>query len=64
VTRATLALVSVAALAAGALAAWLAAARTFEPYQTADAPLAVLVGWTFVASGLIAARLCRWPRRS
>jgi hypothetical protein len=55
-TRGPLLLVSLAALAAGAVAAWLAAARTFEPYQTADAPLAVLVGWTFVASGLIAWR--------
>ncbi|MGH2998505.1 MAG: sensor histidine kinase, partial [Gaiellaceae bacterium] len=43
-----------AALAAGVGAAWLAAHRDFEPYQTADAPLALLVGWSFVGSGLVA----------
>jgi signal transduction histidine kinase len=43
-----------AALAAGVAAAWLAAHRDFEPYQTADAPLALLVGWSFVGSGLVA----------
>jgi signal transduction histidine kinase len=43
-----------AALAAGIGAAWLAAHRDFEPYQTADAPLALLVGWSFVGSGLVA----------
>ena len=45
---------ALAALAAGVGAAWLALGRTFEPYQTADAPLALLVGWAFVASGLVA----------
>lgn len=48
----------VTGLAAGAGAAWLAAHRTFEPYQTADAPLALLVGWSFVGSGLVA-----WQQR-
>ena len=43
-----------AALAAGIGAAWLAAHRDFEPYQTADAPFALLVGWSFVGSGLVA----------
>jgi len=43
-----------AALAAGVAAAWLAAHRNFEPYQTADAPLALLVGWSFIGSGLVA----------
>ncbi len=42
-----------AALLAGIGAAWLAAHRTFEPYQVASAPLALLVGWSFIASGLI-----------
>jgi signal transduction histidine kinase len=41
---------------AGAAAAWLAAHRSFEPYQTADAPLALLVGWSFIGCGLIAWR--------
>jgi signal transduction histidine kinase len=45
-----------AALAAGVGAAWLAAGREFEPYQTADWPLALLVGWSFVGSGLVAWR--------
>ncbi len=45
---------AVAALLAGAAAAWLAANRTFEPYQTASAPLALLVGWSFIGSGLAA----------
>ena len=49
-------LVALAALAAGVGAALLAAGRVDEPYQTADAPLALLVGWTFVASGLVAWR--------
>jgi signal transduction histidine kinase len=48
-----------AALAAGVGAAWLAAGRKFEPYQTADWPLALLVGWSFVGSGLVA-----WRQRS
>jgi len=48
--------VALAALAAGVGAALLAAGRVDEPYQTADAPLALLVGWTFVASGLVAWR--------
>ena len=52
-------LVGVAALAAGFGAAWLAATRLDEPYQTADAPLALLVGWIFVASGLVAWQ--QWP---
>ncbi|HTK23182.1 MAG TPA: histidine kinase [Gaiella sp.] len=55
-TRARLMLVALAALAAGVGAALLAAGRVDEPYQTADAPLALLVGWTFVASGLVAWR--------
>ncbi|HEX6761794.1 MAG TPA: hypothetical protein VF094_03230 [Gaiellaceae bacterium] len=46
----------VAALAAGVGAAWLAAHRDFEPYQTTDAPRALLVGWSFVGSGLVAWR--------
>jgi signal transduction histidine kinase len=46
----------VAALAAGVGAAWLAVGRDFEPYQTADWPLALLVGWSFVGSGLVAWR--------
>ena len=45
-----------AAVAAGIGAAWLAAGRVFEPYQTADWPLALLVGWSFVGSGLVAWR--------
>ncbi len=45
---------ALAALAAGLGAALLAAGRVDEPYQTADPPLALLVGWTFVASGLVA----------
>ena len=45
-----------AAAAAGMGAAWLAAGRVFEPYQTADWPLALLVGWSFVGSGLVAWR--------
>ena len=53
-TRATSTLVALAALAAGIGAAWLAVGRTDEPYQTADAPLALIVGWTFVGSGLVA----------
>ncbi len=44
---------AVAGLLAGAGAVWLAVHRTFEPYQTANAPLALLVGWSFIASGLI-----------
>jgi signal transduction histidine kinase len=51
-------LVAFAAVAAGVGAAWLAAGRVDEPYQTADAPLALLVGWIFVASGLAA-----WQQR-
>lgn len=56
VTRTRLLLVALAALAASAAAAFLADHRTFEPYQTADPPLAVLVGLAFVSSGLIAWR--------
>ncbi len=47
-------LVAIAALLAGTAAAWLAANRSFEPYQTAPAPLALLVGWSFIGSGLAA----------
>jgi signal transduction histidine kinase len=47
---------ALAALAAGVGAAWLAVGRDFEPYQTADWPLALLVGWSFVGSGLVAWR--------
>jgi signal transduction histidine kinase len=46
--------VVIAALLAGAAAAWLAANRAFEPYQTAAVPLALLVGWSFIGSGLAA----------
>ncbi|MBV9413717.1 MAG: hypothetical protein JO363_01950, partial [Solirubrobacterales bacterium] len=48
---------AIAALVAGAVAAWLAATRTFVPYQTASAPLALLVGWSFIGSGLAACRV-------
>jgi signal transduction histidine kinase len=51
-----LAAIGLLALAAGAAAAWLAIARHDQPYQTADAPLALLVGWSFVGSGLVAWR--------
>ena len=51
---------ALAALAAGAGAVYLADGRDFEPYQTASAPLALLVGWAFVGSGLVALR--RRPR--
>ncbi len=44
------------ALVAGAGAAVLAAGRDFEPYQTADPALALLVGWAFAGSGLVAWR--------
>jgi signal transduction histidine kinase len=44
---------AVAALLAGAGAAWLAVHRSFAPYQVAGAPLALLVGWSFIACGLI-----------
>jgi signal transduction histidine kinase len=49
-------LLAMAAVAAGVGAAWLAARRDFEPYQTADWPLALLVGWSFIGSGLVAWR--------
>ena len=49
-------LLAVAAVAAGVGAAWLAARRDFEPYQTAVWPLALLVGWSFVGCGLVAWR--------
>lgn len=49
-----LATLGVAGLAAGAGAAWLAANRSFVPYQTADAPFCLVVGWSFIGSGLIA----------
>jgi signal transduction histidine kinase len=58
--RTKLVAVALAALAAGAGAAYLAVGRDFEPYQTASAPLALLVGWAFVGSGLVAVR--RRPR--
>lgn len=58
--RTKLVVVALAALAAGAGAAYLADGRDFEPYQTASAPLALLVGWAFVGSGLVALR--RRPR--
>jgi signal transduction histidine kinase len=48
---------AIAALLAGGAAAWLAADRTFEPYQTTSAPLALLVGWSFIGSGLAARRV-------
>jgi hypothetical protein len=48
---------AIAALLAGGAAAWLAAHRTFEPYQTTSAPLALLVGWSFIGSGLAAGRV-------
>jgi signal transduction histidine kinase len=48
---------AIAALLAGAAAAWLAANRTFAPYQTASAPLGLLVGWSFIGSGLAAWRV-------
>jgi signal transduction histidine kinase len=48
---------AVAAVLAGAAAAWLAADRTFLPYQTASAPLALLVGWSFIGSGLAASHV-------
>ena len=48
---------AIAALLAGGAAAWLAADRTFEPYQTTPAPLALLVGWSFIGSGLAARRV-------
>ena len=50
------ALVGIGAILAGAGAAYLAATRTFVPYQTASAPMALLVGWSFIGSGLAAAR--------
>ncbi len=49
--------VAIAAVLAGAAAAWLAAQRTFTPYQTAPAPLALLVGWSFIGSGIAACRV-------
>jgi signal transduction histidine kinase len=58
--RTKLVAIALAALAAGAGAAYLADGRDFEPYQTASAPLALLVGWAFVGSGLVALR--RRPR--
>lgn len=57
-TRARLTLVGLAALAAGAGAAYLADRRDFDPYQTAEPSLALLVGWAYVGSGLVA-----WSRR-
>jgi signal transduction histidine kinase len=48
---------AIAALLAGTAAAWLAAHRTFEPYQTSSVPLALLVGWSFIGSGLAAVRV-------
>lgn len=49
-------MLALAAVATGVGAAWLAARRDFAPYQTADWPLALLVGWSFVGSGLLAWR--------
>jgi signal transduction histidine kinase len=43
-----------AALLAGAAAALLAGNRADVPYQTASVPLALLVGWSFIGSGLAA----------
>jgi signal transduction histidine kinase len=48
-----------AALVAGVGAARLALDRSFVPYQTAGAPVALLVGWSFVGSGLVV-----WRQRS
>jgi signal transduction histidine kinase len=47
------ALLAIAALLAGAAAAWLAAQNAW-PYATASAPVALFVGWSFIASGLAA----------
>jgi signal transduction histidine kinase len=49
--------VVLAALLAGAGAAWLAATRDFTPYQTAPAPLGLLVGWSLIGSGVLAWRV-------
>ena len=49
--------VAIGAILAGGAAAWLAADRTFYPYQTASAPLGLLVGWSFIGSGLAASRV-------
>jgi len=49
--------VAVAAVLAGGGAAWLAVHRTFDPYQTAPALLALLVGWSFIGSGLATSRV-------
>ncbi len=46
-----------AALLAGAGAAWLAANRDFTPYQTAPASLGLLVGWSLIGSGVVAWRV-------
>jgi len=54
--RAKLALLGAAGLASGAGAAWLAANRSFVPYQTATVPFCLLVGWSFIGCGLIAWR--------
>jgi signal transduction histidine kinase len=48
---------AIAALLAGVATAWLAANRNFVPYQTASAPLALLVGWSFIGSGLSLSRV-------
>jgi hypothetical protein len=51
------ALLGVGAVLAGLAAAWLSANHPgFQPYQTAPAGLALLVGWSFIASGLAARR--------
>jgi signal transduction histidine kinase len=55
--RAKQATLAIAAALAGAAAAWLAAQRTFTPYQTAPAVLALLVGWSFIGSGLAASHV-------
>ena len=54
--RARDAFLAAAALAAGVGAAWLAVDRAFEAGQPAGAPLALIVGWSFIGSGAIAWR--------
>jgi signal transduction histidine kinase len=53
------AIVAPLAFVAGLGAAHLALDRSFVPYQTADAPLALLVGWSLVGSGMVV-----WRQRS
>jgi signal transduction histidine kinase len=54
--RAKLAVLGAVGLAAGAGAAWLAAHRSFVPYQTAGVAFCLLVGWSFIGCGLVAWR--------